>query len=280
MRKLVSISLFGDPERYGVYLPTYVLAHLHFFPVSEGWTLRVHIDERTRDSQRGRFLERLSREGVVEYRVMGATPPLTKGMIWRMAPVFDRDAGWVFCRDLDGCPMPRDRKVCEHFMISRAAVHTVHDNLAHAGIMGGLCGFFAPAFREQAGIQSLEDLYRFAGADDDVWAMHGTDQNVLNRLISQRPRLELLEHRFNGWTAGLPGPHRRDAGVYTCRAWSAPTPDGAEWNNEDPMVVIAADRLANHLGAAGYDIDAARRFFGEHGARELVSLVEACEADA
>lgn len=269
--KVVSLVLFGSGDKYGQYLRAFVRAHLNLFPQSEEWSLRVHVDDIVRDGEYGAYLKRLESAGLVETRNMGSAP-LTAAMLWRLAPVFDPAVDYVFCRDLDACPMPRDRACCDAFIVSQCVVHTIHDNVAHFGIMGGLCGFVAPAFRTATGMGSLADLYAWAAESDTRWARHGTDQEVLGRLLDQGNGPSLLEHRFAGWAQGQP--HReekRKPSHYQCAAWSVPVPD------EAPPWPPMADRLAAHLGAAGFDHKSAVAFWDEHGDPEIAKRVAECE---
>jgi hypothetical protein len=283
MKKIYSTALFGSGDQYAQYLPAFLLGALNLFPEDEGWRVRVHADDVVMDTRRGAFLACLLGSGLIDLRVMDPAP-LTRAMLWRMAPVFEEGVDFVFCRDIDAPPMPRDRAVCERFMTSPASIGTCHDNLAHAGVMGGLCHFRTREFREQSGIHTLEELYKYAAQSDEQWAQHGTDQNVLNRLVSQQSRLVLLEHRFNGWTEGRPGKTDRQAGTYGCKAWSTPTPDKGHSVMHSrygfgPLfaATVAADTLGNHLGCAGYDHEAARAFWEQHGDRRISNIVAACE---
>ncbi|KKW46514.1 MAG: hypothetical protein UY96_C0003G0017 [Parcubacteria group bacterium GW2011_GWB1_56_8] len=274
MNKIVSIAVFGD-RGYENYLGAFVRGHLNLFPLEEGWKLRIHTDFVIAAGRYGQMLRRLEEKGLVEVKLMGPAI-LTKAMLWRMVPIFDDNVDYVFCRDLDAAPMPRDRAVCDVFIKSQATVHTVHDNRAHAGIMGGLCGYHAKSFREATRLHTLDDLYRYAGISDVSWAQHGTDQNVLNRLIDRPGGPTLLEHRFSGWTEGRPGDEKRQAGHWQCPAWSTPTPD-AGVSKLSPERAEHADRLANHMGAAGYDHLAARLFWDLYGDKEIAKQVAECE---
>lgn len=275
MKKVVSIALFGEGDKYTQYLPSFVIAHLNLFPINRGWVLRVHCDEAVGKSATGQALDRLAARDLIELRHMAMPPVLTKAMLWRMAPVFDTNCEYVFCRDIDACPMPRDRAICEQFIASGCTVHTCHDNLAHTGIMGGLCGFQAPSFREITKIRALEELYERMAQTDEQWAVHGNDQIALNRLLDRQGAPSLLEHRFNGWTAGLPTDFQRVPSRYSCNAYSAPTPDKGVSRFQGDLAV-RADQLANHLGAAGYDHGTAYDFYAQHGDKEIALALAAC----
>ena len=68
----------------------------------------------------------------------------------------------------------------------------------------------------------------------------------------------------------------RPRGEYRCKSWSTPTPDIGK-SKLPPELQTQADLLANHLGAAGYDIERARKFWEEHGDSEITRLVKECE---
>lgn len=282
-RKVISIALFGDADRkdgsgmnYGSYLQTFVLAHANLFPSKEGWELRVHCDTAVFGSRVGKLLDQLHKCNLIVCDVRNDRAILTKAMLWRADPVFT-DADFVFCRDVDCIPMPRDREVCDVFIASGCAVSTCHDSSSHVGVMGGLCGFNSAAFRQATGLRSLTDLYAFANKSDAEWARHGTDQIVLNTLIDQITGLTLLEHRYNGWHAGPNKYSPRPRGEYRCKAMSTPTPDVGKWRSQAKELVNKADLLANHLGAAGFDYVSARAWWERYGDPEITKLVRECE---
>lgn len=278
MKKTVSIAFFGNGDKYAQYISAFLRAHLNLFPLDEGWTLRIHCDDIVGNGPHGQFLHRLAERGLAEVRHMGSAI-LTKAMLWRMAPIFDDDVDYVFCRDLDACPMPRDRACMEAFIRSGCVVHTILDNQAHTGIMGGLCGFHAPAFRKATGFRTLDDLYAAAARTDAQWAQHGMDQVALNCLLVRLGGPRLLEHRFAGWHAG-PGIFPvRGPGNYACGGLSGLTPDTgvSKFSGE---LAARADRLGNHLGCAGYDHAAACAFYDEHGDKAISAMIASCEADS
>lgn len=270
MKKVISLALFGEGDRYAQYLPSFVRAHANIFPVEEGWQLCIHVD-RLVAATYGALLQRYEEAGILAITKMESAP-LAKAMLWRMAPIFHMAAGYVFCRDIDAVPMPRDRACCEAFMHSDCTVHTIHDNKAHTGIMGGLCGFYAPIFKTEMGVWSFNELLFYAKKTTEEWSKHGTDQDVLNRLINRRGGPAVCEHRFSGWFMG-PGPRENAAvpGRYGGGGRSALVPD--RWGSWPER----ADLLGSHLGCAGYDHVAARAFWDEHGEAELTRTIAACE---
>jgi hypothetical protein len=255
------MALFGG--KYDHYLRPFVLAHLNLFPIEDGWELHVHTD------QPSQALVKLQEQKLLVFHVHEPAP-LTRAMLWRMHSVFT-PCEYVFCRDIDALPMPRDRAACDEFIESSYVAHTIHDSLVHVGIMGGLCGFKCDPFRRVAKLDSLQALYDWAESDSLFqlrWERHGTDQNVLNRLIDRVDGPVLLEHRYNGWHNGPAKFVPRPAGKYRCVAYSIPTPDTGR--------PLEADYLAGHLGSAGYDIDKALTFWYEHGKADVSAKVKEC----
>jgi hypothetical protein len=272
--KTISLALFGTGNKYAQYVSACVLANLNLFPRDEGWIIKFHIDDAITNTAVGCVLSKMVDRGLIVVRQMGSAP-LTRAMLWRMAPIWDVGVNYVFCRDLDAPPMPRDRVACEQFVKSGYAVGTILDNVAHIDIMGGLCQFNATAFRLSTGLHSIDDLYHWADHSDAEYKVHGLDQLVLNRLILRPSGPTMLEHRYNGW---LDGPNKlpaRSAGRYLNPAWSTPIPDIGK-SKLSPELTAEADLLGAHLGVAGYDHQRAFQFWIENGDAELATEVLAC----
>lgn len=276
MDKVVSIALFGTGEGYAEYVSTFVLAHANLFPKSEGWRLYLAVIDAKLSTSVKKVIGRLCSAGLLEFEVHPPAP-LCKAMLLRMSPAFQHGSDFVFCRDLDSIPMPRDRACCDEFIrVSkerRLGVHTIHDSEYHIGIMGGLCGFNTKILREVTGWSSLEDLFAAAGYTDNQWAQKGADQLALNKLLLRASGPRLFEHRFNGWHGGPGVQAPRAPGLYACAGVSAPVTDG-HIIDETPS---AADLLGKHLGCAGYPLEAARRFWFEYGEPAIAGAVRACE---
>ena len=121
MKKVISLALFGDSTRkdgsgmnYHAYLPSYVLACNNLFESNEGWELHIHVDQQTLAGDYGAMLMKMNHAHLAHVVAMPAAE-LTKAMLWRMKPVFQHGVGYVFCRDIDCIPMPRDRAICDTF---------------------------------------------------------------------------------------------------------------------------------------------------------------------
>ena len=274
--KIVSIALFGEGNEYAKYLPSFILAHLNLFPLEETWMLRVHLEEgwRSRISKDRTFewLWFMAGHGVIQVRDIPHGTPLAKAALWRVAPVFDT-ANYVFSRDLDSIPMPRDRTAVDQFIASNAVVHTIHDNPQHFGMMAGLCGFRSAAFREATGLKTFDELCAVGDALGVDWTRKGGDQAVLNAVCLRDGGPVLLEHRYNGWSLGPRRFTPRSAARYMCSAHSTPTPNVGTSALPAKDLQEKADLLGGHLGTAGYEYHAAEAFWREHGRADIAKLV-------
>lgn len=278
-KKIISLALFGTGDKYRKFLTSYVRAHLNLFPIGEGWRLRIHYDNAMMVTSTGNLLRNYAWDSLVELRYMGESEGKCHSMLWRLDPIFDDEVSYVFSRDIDAIPMPRDRAVCEQFMTSSATMGTAHDNIHHIGVMGGLCHFNAPMFRQATGFNKLDDIYNLTQGID--WERHGADQDVLNRIITIWTNITLLEHRYNGWCNGLPSPDgKRSAGLYHCEAFSRPMPDQGIAPDLSMENLVLADSLGNHLGCAEYDYERAQQFWDENGDREIYKRIVMAERAA
>lgn len=264
MKKVISLALFGEDNRYSQFLPAVIRAHHTLFPREEGWILRIHHDEHVYTDKFGAMLHGLETRGLIELRYMGSGVPLCKAMLWRLAPLFDPEVEVTFCRDLDALPTPRDRACCEEFLASDKLIHTIHDSSSHDGIMGGMSGFKA-SLRQHWPLTSLEQVY--SNAENPLpgqiegkieWHIHGADQDALNRVFDAQ---NLFIHRFK---------HRKS----TLAVTNQPTPDAAPEGFFTPEILSRADSLAPHLGAAGFEIAPALEFYNQHG-RHTETIKEA-----
>ena len=315
MNKVISIALFGAGDQYSRYLGAFVRAHLTLFPIAEGWRLALHVD----DVNCCGFATALGNRDILDVVRMEEEPVRTRAMLWRMVPIFRSETNipdYVFCRDLDALPTPRDRVCCDRFIRSGLDVHAIHDSQSHDGVMGGMSGFRVDTFLEQTKFKTWNDLVAFGRKSEAEWLKHGTDQDVLNALClgsgmpGDKPGADLaiFEHRWAGWADGKPGTSTRGPSKWA--TVSEPTPDkisgglswgcgmfgyGDEQRSSSYVEVggvrlrhgavrgfdmhVAADTLSAHLGAAGFDYARAAAFYDEHGDPATMRLVREAEAE-
>lgn len=138
--------------------------------------------------------------GLIDLRFFGVSDSIcgSTGMLARLNPVFDdQDVDYVACRDIDSIPTPRERRCVEEFIASGKAVSTIHDNPAHAGLMGGTLCVKAKRFKEIAGTRSVSEMITRHGSDID-YTKHGADQHLLNRMaVTVIPSAETLIHELD-----------------------------------------------------------------------------------
>jgi hypothetical protein len=257
VRNVISLALFGKDTRYSVYLSSAIRAWKALLPDFE---IVVHHDDLAETSTYWPFLYALAQRHVITLKAMG-TAPRTAAMLWRIAPVWDPGVDYVFARDIDALPTPRERECILRFIASGMVLSTLHDHQQHDLIMGGLSGYHAPRFREETELASLDAFYKRAGFTDEQWAVHGADQIALNRYVA--PGLSrkglVYEHRWSGWEKGKPGPDPGRRPAY--RGVSELVPDVVTvpgWSSEK---VTAAEQLVHHLGQADYVWQKAAAFY-------------------
>lgn len=144
----------------------------------------VHHDDEVRALPYFDVLTRLDAAGLLKLVPMGEAPSLCGAMLWRMLPIFSGEYEYVACRDVDAMPMPRDRMCVEEFIASGLAMHAIHDNPAHSGLMGGMiaanCYEFMLRILKDKIVAETFDAMISAGSDANA---HGKDQNWLNGTV-------------------------------------------------------------------------------------------------
>lgn len=253
-KRVISLALFGDGGYWSGVNVT-VRAHHALFP---GYELRIHHDDAIDRVPYGKVLRAMESRGLVKLVHM-APDGLALGkclaMIWRMAPAWDTDVEYVFCRDLDSLSSWRDRCAIEEFMSTGRDAHTQHDAAAHAGFMGGLCGFRAAALR--AFSPTFETFVESVGFSTDRWAIHGTDQDALNNMV--RPYMTTFGHSLN-----IQG-HNRAAAMGPIKYVTEIAPPSKKVvESVSSTVREQSDKLIPYLGSAGYPLEAALAFYEEN----------------
>jgi hypothetical protein len=265
VKKILSYSFFRheasayESERCGVargiffvnYLQALVRAHHYSWP---GWELWIHHDDRAKEFAYFGCLMSMAVSGLLRLIDCGKAETLCGSMLWRMKPVWDLEAGWVVCRDVDSLPMPRDRVMVEEADKADAVVHAVLDSESHSGpLMGGMVAFRAPRLRTALPYYKTWDDFmlraKFHGIDMNK---HGADQRLLNLEIWPALRDHTLIHQ------------RRQDIQY---------PEAMETRPVAPKV----DRLDDfvHMGGA-YNVEKVMPFFKDNPSTTN-TLIEACE---
>lgn len=259
-KRIVCYAIFGHREFYWPHFPALVRAHHTLF---KGWEMRVYTDSSI-FSARAMMLRAYAKAGLVNVIHHEENKGHCRSMLWRCLPIWDENVDYVLSRDVDSLPTIKDRRSVEQFIQSGATLHVVNDNPAHTvPVMGGMCGFNAPKFREKTGIKDWND---FVSRRTDLDAtMGGTDQILLYFEAWQRCFPDVCEHRFAGYRT-----HEQATASYTT-ADVFPV-EGVEGDME------GTNGLINFLGAPGYGIQAAIDYFEKHGDQEFMRKLRDLES--
>jgi hypothetical protein len=234
-KRILSYAVFqmrpDDERALGLYhrsVPAVLRACLTLFP---SWTVVIHHDDSLMAHPYGAVLKRAEEAGMLKLRSLGHPGELCRGMLWRMRPIwFEEGAEIVACRDIDALPMVRDRVTLEAFVASGAWAHCLLDNVAHAGLMGGLSAYRVDKIRER-----WPSWDQFVASDSVVWSAHGADQNFLNRVIGPYVGDHMLVHQLAGKpTSSLPLESIKDV----------------------PRLALSeADNFAAYAGVSGFNVE-------------------------
>jgi hypothetical protein len=208
IERVISYSFFRSPrsrfeqEGAGSYrgrffarhFPAVIRACAANFP---GWQIRVHHDQSLWECEYAPMLENLQRHGIVKLVDMGHADTLCGSMLWRMAPLWDKNVERFICRDLDSVPSPRDRMCVEQWIRSGKPVHAIHDHEYHAGtaLMGGMCGF-SGGMGPSLGLRTFEEFMLRARDHSIQLDVHGADQRLLNAELWPKVKKHCLMHQL------------------------------------------------------------------------------------
>lgn len=252
-KKVISYSLFGynKPKQqncfiFNDYLRGLVLNIRLARLLYPDWVVRVHVDHETNEGLKHIF-ERLPIEVIV------LNPePLTKAMLWRMLPIFDRNVEYVICRDLDSPLTYREAQAVHQWVNSECVVHTITDSVSHGiPMLGGMIGFWAKYFTDYTKISSWK-VFSSIGITLN-FNVKGTDQDLLNRFIypyfANPKKSSIMQH----YVLGMPNTflpnyfnHIPDIDIGL------------------PLELKESNDTCGHIGAAGYYVPPMMNFMHKH----------------
>lgn len=173
--KVISYSIFRAPcEKFEfmAYLRgLYFNARMNEL-IYPDWEMWVHVDE-TVYNEHHTYFQMLP---IHRIEVLPSAP-LCEAMIWRMKPVFIEDVTHVICRDADAITTYREALSVNKWVKSSDAIHCIHDNPSHSGLMGGMIGVKTYALCGRMFKDWNDMIYRF-----DL-SKRGSDQELLNKRI-------------------------------------------------------------------------------------------------
>ena len=207
MKKLLSYVLFGTEGRFWNNIPYILIANAATYP---DFHMKFYVH---RDCVNYTLFPLLSEPAKafdnIEIEVIDEPIQGTRLTIWRMKPLWENDADYLFCRDLDYIVTEMERKAVEFFIQAKdkysMCMRCYH--LHTIPFMAGLCGFkVREVFRSikekaatfddylQYGINELHlDVFEgSSGPEEWVW---GCDQKLLGAFFA--PMLRKEEHHLD-----------------------------------------------------------------------------------
>lgn len=234
------------------YLPCLVRAHMAVWaPDYELW---IYHDDRVTEFPYFTALKRMEETGILKLIPFGKSETLCGkgGMLERLNPVFDWNVDVLVIRDIDGLPMPRDRRMVEEFLAQDATAHVIHDSISHigTGFLGGTCAFDGKKFRKRFEAKSLLELMDRVEGMNINYKRHGADQMFLASYVAPNLWGEIVHHTM--------GPHSYNGAKRIFQVADRP---------------CEQDRLMNHVGGAG-DAERAKAWYDEHIPNAIILKAE------
>lgn len=264
MKCVYSMSLFGTtpasnitPQFFRHYLCSNLraMAALYERPI---WELHIYYDETLFTGPYAPALFALAAKVPWLKLKFGGTPAsVCEGMLWRMRPIWESDADFVFPRDVDALLIPKDKWCCEQFVKSPHSIMQISDNRSHnIGIMGGMGGFRTKWFRTK---YPTWDSFKQTGGWEDA---KGSDQHVLNRVVwSFFAQTDGMAFRFKGCP-----PHGEKETVTEAEMTYSGESTGMGW---------AVNYLIRFIGTSQYDVHLVNNFFAERFPQEIAPVLAA-----
>ena len=141
MKKLLSYILFGDEGRYWNNIPFVIIANSFIY---SDFHMKFFVHEACVKHPFFPLLRESAKEfSNIDLEIINQPAERTKLTIWRMKPLWENDADFLFCRDLDYAPTDLERKSVEYFtkqtVKSFCGIRSYH--LHTIILMAGMCGF-------------------------------------------------------------------------------------------------------------------------------------------
>jgi hypothetical protein len=252
-----SYSIFFSGYGYWDMIP--LLIRLHHLFYNNEWEMVIHHDRKDIESLNyGKVLNQLHEQKLLKLVYVDRPVFMCKSMLWRMLPIWESNAEYVFCRDADSLLTLRQKICVEQFIESKKSIHGINDNIAHnIPLMGGMFGCKVDAFIEKTKITSLQHLYNLVDYTDEKWSQRGSDQELLNDKIWPHFRNDCLIHNFNT---------QSDVVI-------------SEKYNYDKQVVENDKIFCNYIGACGIKtkIESAINFYSKFVSKDIIEKIEDIE---
>jgi hypothetical protein len=187
--KLISYSLFNSPvdtaERNAYIRGFYFNCRMNNL-IYPDWRTHLEVEAAVYFQFKNLF-DWLVENNNLHLTINDYNPPLCVGMIWRMKPIWSADVTHILCRDSDALTTYREALSVQEWIESGYAVHALHDNPAHGGLMGGMIGINTSKFKALTGFDSFEQMI-----DGYDLSKRGSDQNLLNQRILPKVQNDVI----------------------------------------------------------------------------------------
>jgi hypothetical protein len=261
---VVSYCIFGEEDRYWGGLRAIIRAHHN---LCAGWEMRVHHDEAVH-GPKGDLLRRYAAHGLVRLVDCGKNEQVCRSMLWRLKPIWDEAVEYVFCRDMDSLPLPKERRATKAFIRTPCFAHSISDHPQHtAHFMGGTCGFYGSRFRAATGFGSWESLVD-KGQNLQI-ASGGPDQILMANVVYPLVHEWTCYHWFSGGFED----HRLN------HQWLFRGVDDIHLA-VNPVIEAEGDKLAACVGSPSFDVAKSAEFYDTHGDPEVAARIRDAEQDS
>lgn len=277
MKKCISYSIFYREDQafdFPSYLRGFMLNLRFARLIYPGWKVILYCDQATVDKA-GKLLEAIPG---LEYHVC-QNAPLTKAMLWRMKPIYDRVwseeaqgfGDWkyshVLCRDVDSPLTYKERQAVEYWIAKDTTVHAITDSVSHTlPMMGGMVGFRPGYFTERMNCKTWDELMSLGSHID--YNHKGADQAFLNSHVypafSRHGKDSITQHYFQG----MPNTYLSDFRTCGCSPLASHVlrcPN--DYEIDLPVELKDSQSCCGHIGAAGWYQTSTERFLRKYADR-------------
>lgn len=259
---VVSYSIFGNKEEYYKGIDIIVIAHEAIYKNLELWL--YHDDSLIKHKYYPKLLK--SQElGKIKLITFENDKALTRSMLWRMLPLFEKEVDWCFCRDIDSIPMPRDYAAITEAINSTADFHFIYDDSRHnpetIPIFGGAMGYRKSLFDDIFGFKTFEEFMRYSGNEDEWFKTYAHDEHYLRDKIWPK----IISFSFQHLTKNQRPTENIHKFKYSINKELVK-------DRLDKVIYENGDLFAPNILRKGWDLDLSRRFYYKFGNQELVEI--------
>ena len=266
MSNCISYALFDIGKQDGCFeINSYVRGFMFNIRLARllypDWKVILHIDGATK--QKFPILDDLFRDKIIH--IIGCEPaPLTKAMLWRMKPVFERSRDGfpiyehVICRDLDSPLTYKERLCVQQWIDNGKAAHAITDSVSHdMPMMGGMIGFLPKNFTEYTGIEDFDNLCKGGYSFENK----GADQILLSEKIypcfSRKGHDSITQHYLQGYGQTWLSDWHNTVPEIDLKPYGIPDEMREAWANPH-------QGLGGHIGCAGHYSPATENFLRKY----------------